>query len=378
MRERETLGSFDEIVEAATRSTGLSDFGGTAHEEGLRVLVEDWTHRSGLTALGNGWKRSDLKGLLVARLMTEHGLAQHPQAAEVAVDRPIFVTGLPRSGTTLVQRLLTAVPGSQGLEQWITMLPQPRPPRETWADNPIYSALQAGFNSFHDANPELAGIHYSDADSYEECWRLLQQSGMSVAFETQASVPGYSEWLTGRDWVPAYARHKQLLQLIGLEEQQNRWVLKNPSHLMSLDALMEVYPDALVVLTHRDPVTCVASMCSLAEASTRGQSTAFVGAEIGRSQLDLLRREQEAFAAAREAVPAAQMVDVDYADLVADPVATMAGVHQHFGLAWDDEVDAAVTAELDASRQGPRAPKHSYDLADYGLSEDQVRSVLTY
>lgn len=378
MRPRPTLGTYEEIAEAAVRATGLEDFGGTDHEEGLRVLVDDWTHRSGLTELGNGWKRSDLKGLLVGRLMAQHGYTAHPSYAEVPVTRPVFVTGLTRSGTTMMQRLLTADPSHQGLEQWITSLPQPRPPRETWADDPVYAAMSAGFAAFHEMNPELAGIHYSDADSHEECWRLLQQSGRSMSFESQAYVPAYSEWLSGQDWVPAYETQRRLMQLIGLNDADKRWVLKNPSHLVSVDALLEVFPDALVVVTHRDPVTCVASSCSLAEASTRGQSTVFTGETIGRTQLDMLRREQEAFARVRGSVPADQLVDVDYADLTGDPVGTVRGIYEHFSMPWDEGVEAAVASEHAASRQGPRAPRHSYDLADYGLTEGQVRDALTY
>ncbi|MGN0064298.1 MAG: sulfotransferase family protein [Nocardioides sp.] len=378
MYPRPALGTYEEIADAAVRSTGLTDFGGTDHEEGLRVLVDDWTHRSGLTELGNGWKRSDLKGLLVGRLMAEHGYATNPSYADVAIERPVFVMGLTRSGTTMMQRLLTADPSHQGIEQWITSLPQPRPPRETWADNPIYAAMAAGFAAFHESNPELAGIHYSDADSHEECWRLLQQSGRSVSFESQAYVPGYTEWLQGQDWVPAYETQRRLLQLIGLNDADKRWVLKNPSHLMAADALRTVFPDALFVVTHRDPVTCIASSCSLAEASTRGQSTVFTGGTIGRTQLDMLAREQAAFAAARPSIPADQIVDVDYADLTGDPVGTVAGIYAHFGLPWDDSVQAAVADEHTASRQGPRAPKHAYDLADYGLTEAQVRDTLAY
>jgi hypothetical protein len=370
------LGTYDEIAEAAVRATGLSDFGGTDHEEGLRVLVDDWTHRSGLTPLGNGWKRGDLKGLLVARLMAEHGYAAHPSYADNALERPVFVMGLTRSGTTLMQRLLTADPGHQGIEQWISSLPQPRPPRETWAENPVYAAMAAGFAAFHEANPELAGIHYSDADSHEECWRLLQLSGMSLSFESQSYVPAYSEWLRTQDWRRAYETQRRLLQLIGLNDRDKRWVLKNPSHLIAADALLEVFPDALFVVTHRDPVTCVASSCSLAEVSTRGQSTQYVGEVIGRTQLDMLAREQAAFAQAREAIPAAQVLDVDYTDLVGDPMATVRDVYEHFSLPWDESVAAAVDAELTASRSGPRAPRHSYDLADYGLSEAQVRATL--
>lgn len=377
MYPRATLGTYEEIAAAAVRTTGLSDFGGTEHEEGLRILVDDWTHRSGLTELGNGWKRSDLKGLLVGRLMAQHGFAAHPGHADVAIERPVFVFGLTRSGTTMMQRLLTADPAHQGIEQWITTLPQPRPPRETWADDPVYAAMAAGFAAFHEMNPELAGIHYSDADSHEECWRLLQQSGRSMSFESQGHVPAYSEWLSGQDWVPAYETQRRLMQLIGLNDTDKRWVLKNPSHLISVDALLEVFPDALLVVTHRDPVTCVASSCSLAEASTRGQSTVFTGERIGSAQLDMLRREQEAFAAVRPSVPAGQIVDVDYADLTGDPVGTLRGIYEHFSMPWDAGVEAAVQADLDASRQGPRAPRHSYELGDYGLDADTVRNTLT-
>lgn len=380
MRERESVGSYDDIVAAAVRTTGLSDFGGDEFEEGLRVLVEDYAGPAALTGVGNHRMRGSVKGLLVARLMAEQGFAANPGHADVPVERPIFITGLPRSGTTLLQRLLTADPGHQGLEQWLADLPQPRPPRETWAEDPIFTAMQGGYEAFHAANPELAGLHYSDAATHEECWRLLQQVGTSVAFETQAFVPGYSAWLQEQDWTPAYRRHRQLLQLIGMHDREKRWVLKNPSHLVALDALLAVYPDAIVLVTHRDPVTCVASMCSLSEASSRGTSTAFVGETIGRTQLDLLVREQAAYQRSRAALgdSGATFVDVQYADLVADPAGLVTGLYADLDLPWDETVAAAVDAELASSRSGVRAPKHSYDLADHGLTEDQVRDALQH
>lgn len=374
MRQRDDVGSLEDITAAAVRSTGLSDFGDDDHEEGLTVLLEDYASASGLTGIGNYRMRGMVKGLLVAKLMARQGFAANPTSTDVAIEKPVFIMGLPRSGTTLLQRLLTADPGHQGLEQWLADLPQPRPPRDTWADDPIFSAMQGGYAAFHEANPELAGLHYSDAASHEECWRLLQHTGRSVAFETQGYTPGYSEWLGGQDWTPAYERHRALLQLIGLNDADQRWILKNPSHLVALDAIKEVYPDAVIVVTHRDVVACTASMCSLAAASTRGYSDVFVGDTIGRTQLDLLVREQAAFRASRHS---GDVIDVAYDDLVGAPVETVRGVYAAAGLDWSDSVAEAVTAELERSRSGVRAPKHDYDLADYGLTESQVRDALS-
>lgn len=375
VRERAAVGSYDEIVEAALRTTGLTDLGGDEHEEGLRILVDDLNTSAGLTPAGNHRMRATVKGVLVARLMAERGFADHPQHADVRIERPVFVTGLPRSGTTLLQRLLTADPAHQGLEQWLADLPQPRPPRDTWADDPVFSALQAGYLAFHEAHPELAGIHYSDATTHEECWRLLQQAGTSAAFETQALVPTYAAWLRQADWAPAYRRHRRLLQLIGLHDTDRRWVLKNPSHLLSLDALLAEYPDAVIVVTHRDPVTCAASMCSLSAASSRGLSTTFTGETIGRTQLDLLADQHAAYQRVRAAATA-RFVDVDYTDLVADPLGTVRGVHEQVGATWTPETEGAVAAALAASRSGRRAPRHRYDLHDYALTERQVRDRL--
>ena len=372
-RTRPDLGTYDDIAEAARRSTGLSDFGGTDHEEGLRLLCDDLAEHGGLTPVGHYVQRAQIKSALVSRLVAEQGFKDNPAHAEVRIERPIFVTGLPRTGTTALHRLLTADPRHQGLELWLTEVPMPRPPRDTWADNPIYAHLHAAYADHHVSNPEFMGIHFMDAASVEECWRVLRQSGRSISFESLAYIPDYSQWLAEADWTPAYLRHRRNLQLVGLNDTEKRWVLKNPSHLVALDALMAVYPDALVVQTHRDPVTAIASACSLSAEATKGWSTVFVGERIGRTQLDMLARSAQRFASARSAYPAAQFVDVDYSDFVADPVATTAGIYDAFGLDWTPEVDAAVR-QIDAeSRQGAKRPSHRYDLADYGLTEDEVR-----
>ncbi len=373
-RQRADVGSYDDIAAAASRTTGLTDFGGTDHEEGLRLLVDDLASvEAGLTPVGNYFQRSQVKSALVGRLLTEARFAEFPEHADVRIERPIFVVGLPRTGTTALHRLLCADPAHQGLEAWLTEFPQPRPPRATWGDDPIFAAMQAAFQQHHISNPEFMGIHYSDAAAVEECWRLLRQTGKSIGYESLANVPRYSAWLAEQDWTDAYERHRQNLQLIGLNDADQRWVLKNPSHLVALDALMAVYPDALVVMTQRDPVTSIASACSLSAEATDGHSTTFVGETIGRTQLDMLSRSWHRFWQAREKYDAAQFVDVDYRDFVADPVGTVGTIYDAFGIAWSDDARAEV-ARIDAeSKTGAARPRHRYDLADYGLTEEQVR-----
>ena len=374
-RERGDVGTYDDIAAAAVRTTGLSDFGGDAHEEGLRLLVEDLSSpQAGLTPQGNYFQRAEVKGTLVGRLLTEAQMAAHPEAAAMPVERPVFVMGLPRTGTTALHRLLHADPATQGLEMWLTQYPQPRPPRVTWESDPIFTAMQAAFSAHHVANPEFMGIHYLDATSVEECWRVLRQSGKSHSFESLADVPRYAEWLSRQDWTDAYERHRQTLQLVGLNDPDKRWVLKNPSHMSALDALMTVYPDALVVYTHRDPVTCIASACSLSAEATAGHSTRFAGRRLGATQLSLWARSFHAFHDARSRYDASRFVDVSFEGLRTDPVGTVRGIYEHFGFDWSADVEHALV-ELDReARSGAAAPSHSYDLGDYGLTETEVRA----
>lgn len=377
--DRVHVGTVDDLHASASRTVGLEDFGDgeDRHREALGVLLDSLDTDAGLTPAGSKYWRSVLKGALTARLLSTSALASDPARAEVAIERPVVVTGLPRTGTTALHRLLGADPANQGLELWLTEVPQPRPPRETWEDDPAYVGLRDLYSGFMAENPDYGGVHYISADDLEECWQLLRQSLTSVSYECLARLDGYSQWLTGVDWVPAYRRHKRNLQLIGANDPDRRWVLKNPSHLFALDALLEVYPDAVVVQTHRDPRKSMASMCSLAHRTAADWSTRFTPEYIGSSQLDLWARGVETFDAARarhEADPAsgATFVDVDHHELLDDPAGVVARVYAAAGTELAEDVRAAVVAENERSLSGDRAPAHRYTLADYGLSEERI------
>ncbi|MBN6037981.1 sulfotransferase [Amycolatopsis sp. 195334CR] len=370
--ERDSVGTVEDLHASATKVTGLADFGEDDYTEGLAVLLEAYEREAELTPFGKKIKRAFLRGALMARLLSEAGWKQNPAYADVPVERPIFVTGLPRTGTTALHRLLTADPAHQGPELWLTEFPQPRPPRETWESNPVFARIQAGYEQHHQEHPEFMGLHYSSAEQVEECWQLLRQSMRSISFECLAHVPSYSDWLRGQDWTTAYRRHRDVLRLIGLNDADRRWVLKNPSHLFALDELLTVYPDALVVQTHRAPRTAIASVCSLNENAAADWSTAFKGEVVGRSQLALWSRGLSDFRSARACHDASQFYDVQYEDFVGDPIGTVEGLYRHFGLHLSEDARARMVALHAESRSGARAPAHRYQLSDFGLTEADV------
>lgn len=377
--DRVHVGTVEDLHASASRTVGLEDFGdgADAHREALGVLLDSLHTDAGLTPAGSKYWRSVLKSALTARLMANAGFAAAPEQTEVPIERPVVVTGLPRTGTTALHRLLGADAANQGLELWLTEVPQPRPPRERWEDDPAYVGLRDLYAGFMSENPDYGGVHYISADDLEECWQLLRQSLTSFSYECLARLDGYSTWLRGADWGPAYRRHKRNLQLIGGNDPGRRWVLKNPSHLFTLDALLEVYPDAVVVQTHRDPRKSMASMCSLAHRTAADWSTRFTPEYIGESQLEMWARGVELFDAVRarhEADPAsrATFVDVEHRELLVDPAGVVERVYAAAGTSLSDDVRAAVEAENARSLSGDRAPAHRYTLADYGLSEDRI------
>jgi len=362
----------DELHEEARQRTGLSDFGENDYLEGLHVLLESYGREAGLTPLGVIATRELVVGALIARLKSEAALDSYPQHLDVPIERPIFLTGLPRTGTTALHRLLSVDPAHQGMEMWLAERPQPRPPRTEWESNPDYQKINASFAAQHADNPELMGMHYMDAVEVEECWRVLQQSMRSIAYECLSYVPTYSRWLREADWTIPYQRHRRNLQLIGANDRDRRWVLKNPSHLFALDEIMSVYPDALVIVTHRDPKAVIGSISSVNQQATIGWSDTFTPEKVGATQLELWARGLEQFNSARGAYNPDQFLDVDYRDFVGDPVGTAGSVYSHFGIDLTEQARAAMEAEVVASRTGDRAPVHTYSLADIGLTENEV------
>ncbi|QKT09577.1 sulfotransferase family protein [Rhodococcus sp. W8901] len=373
-QEDDGVGTIGDLHQAAREATGLDDFGGTEYLEGLRVLLDSFEREADLTPHGRVIARKMITSALSGRLISEAGFARHPEHVDVPVQRPVFVCGLTRTGSTALHRLLGADPAHQGVEMWLAESPQPRPDRENWSQNEDFLRSDAFYRARQANEAALMKVHFMGAEEVEECWRLLQQTMLSISFECVAYVPSYSTWLAGQDWTETYARHKKNLQLIGLRDPGRRWVLKSPSHVFAIDEIMRVYPDALIVRTFRDPQTSMASTFSLAEQGKHDMSTAFDRETIGRTQLDLWARGNAHFNSARARYDPDQFVDVDYKDFVADPIGTVEKIYARFSLPFTDEARRAVTESHQSSLADHRRPAHQYALEEFGVTAADVEA----
>ncbi|MFC7449211.1 sulfotransferase family protein [Rhodococcus daqingensis] len=368
------IGSIEDLQQDARERAGYDDFGGDGYLEGLRVLLDSFEREADLTPQGKVIARKMITGALAGRLTSEAGFAKYPEHVDVPVERPIFVVGLTRTGSTALHRLLGADPAHQGAEMWLAETPQPRPDRDKWSENEDYLRSDAFYRARQANEADLMKVHFMGAEEVEECWRLLQQTMLSTAFETVAYVPSYTEWLAEQDWTETYARHKKNLQLIGLHDSDRRWVLKSPSHVFALDEIMKVYPDALLVRTFRDPLTSMASTFSLAEQGGHDMSRAFDRPAIGRTQLDLWARGNADFNSARARYNPDQFIDVDYQDFISDAVGTVEKIYAQFALPFTDAARAAVEESHQASLAEHRRPSHRYSLEEFGVTAAEVEA----
>jgi hypothetical protein len=358
------------LYAAAAALAQSADFGPEEHREGLRALLRSYDEDAALSEAGRFAVWTQLVDDLAGRAFSERGWRSRPDHAAVRIERPIFIVGLPRTGTTAVQQLLLRHPGTQGLELWLAQAPRPRPPRETWASDPLFGRCDAALRAQYAAAPELRGLHEMSADAADECWRLLHQSFASVTFECTARVTGYARWLAGADFAPAYARYRRNLQLIGADAGASRWVLKDASHLFAPAALIEQFPDACLVQTHRDPSSAIPSVCSLNAGFRRGLERAPDAAALGREQLALWERGLERMLAFRRSRPGLRCVDVQFRELAADPAGTARRVLAELGLDLDD--DRELRAWAGANPRG-RHGGHRYSAAQFGLDAGELR-----
>jgi hypothetical protein len=365
--------TLDEVIAAARAETGLTGIGDPAVTEGLDLLLRSYAQEAGFSERGEQLAHRDLVKYLSGRMRIEDWLSRHPELLERPVEKPLFVFGLPRTGTTLVINLLASDPARRAFLRWESHDPVPPPRPEELTAGPRWQKMQDQTLASLQHMPQIAAIHYEDAHSPTECQFAMTYSFCAQVFEAQADIPSYRDWLLHKaDYGPAFRFHKRLLQTLQAEAG-GRWTLKNPWHPLFLDALTDVYPDAQLVMTHRDPADVLGSVGSLIESVRRIYSDEVDLEGIGRSFMDtfaIMIERQDAFRAkhGQDAI-----LDVQYVDVMKDPIGTCRGIYEHFGEPFTPEAQAAMEGYMAANPKGKHG-KHEYSLERYGLTRDAVHS----
>jgi hypothetical protein len=361
-----------DIINQARAATGLSDLGDAALLEGLEVLVKASNEEAHLSDAGAPRWEANLVGILSNRLRIVEYLKQHPALLERPVDRPMFVFGLPRTGTTLAINLLSADPARRCLLRWESLNSAPPAAAGALHNDPRCIAEQARLERAVKYAPQIAAAHYEDADSPSECQFAMAPSFCAQLFDSNLHVPSYHDWFLYRaSYLPAFRFHKQLLQLLQAENV-GRWTLKNPWHPLFLADLTTVYPDAQLVMTHRDPAEVVGSACSLIRLVRPMFSDVVDLRQIADQMIetfDVMIERQNAY---RDRHGEDSIYDIQYVEQLRDPIGEMHKLYAHFKEPLTADAEVAMRTLLADNPQGKHG-KHTYSLAEFGLTAAGVR-----
>ena len=372
----------ERLVAKARAKEGLDDFGPGAFEEPLAVLVDAYAgarlNDVGSMILGGGIVHS-----LRMRLRAQEWLRRHPEIADEAVDDPVVVVGMMRSGTTLTQRLLAADPAFQCALGWEVLQVAPPLDHDFSATDPRIAVGLEREEQTRTFMPDLFAIHPMHALEAEEEIVFLADAFLSHVPESGADVPTYRSWIDGQEFGPAYDHLHRMLQLLQWQKRQRgeplrRWVLKTPAHLGYLDTLLARFPGAQVVQLHRDPRESIASGASLNTVLHRLHSDEVDPHRIGREWLERMAWTSHRAEAARAAWAGTDRlaVDLEFELVVRDPVGEMGRVYDALGLSLTDEAEQAMRDWL--ARRPREGGRPAYDLAEFGLTPDEVSEKCQY
>ena len=364
----------DALLEKSCKVTGFHDFGEPFFRTPLGILLRSFEQDAQLNLLGRITVHSEMVRVLSNRLRMQRDRTQFPAIAAERISRPIFITGLPRSGTTFLHALLAQDPACRAPRVWEVMHPSPPPETATYRIDPRIEHTRKQLSWIEVLMPDFEKCHQIGANLPQECIAMTDHSFLSYVFESMYFVTSYRSWHDRQDKRAAYECHRRFLQHLQWRCPGTHWVLKAPSHLMALQSLFEVYPDAQVVVTHRDPLKVLPSCASFAKV-LRAPFTGPIdlkelGAEVSRrwaGSADLLTRMRS-----EQKQLSGNFFDVGYPDLIRDPMAVVRGIYRNFDRELSPEAE---TAMRDFIAQNPKDKKgvHRYSLHEFGLDAEQER-----
>ena len=364
------------LLRAARRQTGLSDFGDDYFRAGLRVLLESAEQDAALNTIGRFGHREAIIQQLSNRLKLVEMEKQAPMLFKQPLQPPLIVIGFPRSGTTLLHRLLAADPAGRAVPLWelSSPLPEGRGPHLLTAPADRARRLkrmQKQIKIRLSLTSDLDQKHFIRAETPEECMFLLGQTFHTMLYWVTAPVYSYIAWYGRQERYKKYEDYRRLLQVLQAVDPTKRLVLKAPAHNGGVAELLQMVPEAMVVQTHRDPVSCMNSLNSLFATTHRVVTERLDVRRTAEANLELMRVELTRNAAGRKKYPG-QLFDVHYDRLVADPLGTVRGIYDHFMLPWTAEFEAAMSRYLAENPKGKHG-RHRYSSADFGLTDEGIR-----
>lgn len=380
---RQALDIDQLLSEASQRANGLRHFGDDNYRQALEVLVDALDREAGLSDTGCYLMRERLVGQLFNRLVMEDYLRRFPEITRIAIDDPLVIVGLPRTGTTMLQRTLAVDSRFHSAAWWETRYPAPLEGETLAAPEQRISRARAEVQQTIEAIPQILSIHPFDAMLCDEEFMLMEHSFL-CAMDAYADVPSYTQWLDQQDQRPVYTQLKRMLQFLQWQKQQRgetggqRWLLKAPQHLHTIDLLLEVFPRAQVILTHREPAQTIPSMASMAHTLWQMYSDQpdprSAGIQWNRRMARGIRHTMQV----RDQHSPDRFLDIQFADTVARPMQVLERVYSFAGMPFTDKARADAEQWLAKNGREKRA-SHDYSLERFGLDEAQMtRDYLEY
>src|SRR5213079_31870 len=354
-----------EFIETAKRRCRLEDFGPGEFLEPLSRLLESCDREARLNAIGKMALRSDVVRILCNRLLLVRDRQIYPDIAKQEIREPMFIVGLPRSGTTLLHILLAADPAHRAPLTWEVM--SPSPPTSQDRQQRIRQATR-NLAMLRWLAPTFESVHATGAELPQECVSLMSPTFMSDQFDTMYNVPTYRAWFFNQDLRPAYEFHRRSLQHLQFRQSGERWVLKAPAHMFAAPALLSIYPDARFVQIHRNPIEAVASVSSLVTILRRVFSDDVDPLQIAHDALTYWSQALKTFLRARDQLPASRVCDLRYDDVRRDPIAAARRVYEHFDWPFTKKIEERMREVL-ARQASQMNGVHRYDATNFKLNE---------
>ena len=360
------------LLNAAQEATGLSDWGADqTFRIGLRKKIEDMLE---LPPSQREALRYTLVNTLGSRLQVIDDGKRNPDILLESIDRPLFIFGLPRSGTTYLHSLLALDPEARSATVWESMHPSPPTDAATFATDPRIAETRAELQALDEIAPGFLDKHPMAPEDPTECEAFTIYHFNTIAIWASFPTPRYAEWIRSGASDGLFEWHRRMLQQYQWKGPRGRWTLKSPNHIFTLPALLAVYPDARLVQTHRDPLQTLPSNASLVHTMRAGMDPAADPADTGRDVFAMMADGIDLSLAAR-ADPGidGRILDIAYRDTVDDPIGTVRRIHEHFGLPFSIAHQRNIEARIEQDAAN-RTKAHRYTPEEYGMSAGEIAS----